>query len=176
MDDFLPKPLRSDALATALRRWIGEHDSLLDDPLMAAIPPIDLPPLPALVPAAPRPAAARSRPAIDRAAVERLNAVHADVVGELIDVFVAQAPEQLAAIRDAARSGQPGLLRLTAHTLKGDAAAWGAGDLVRCCAEIERHSDGSPADYDMLLSALERELARVTDALRGLGAPTKSVA
>jgi hypothetical protein len=48
---------------------------------------------------------------------------------------------------------------------------------MRCCAEIEQHSDDGPsANYDKLLAALERELTRVTEALRGLGAPAKHVA
>jgi HPt (histidine-containing phosphotransfer) domain-containing protein len=183
MDDFLPKPLRSDALATALRRWIGDNDPLmidplLNNPLLSAIPPMELPPLPAFArAAAPRSVASGAAPAIDLAAIERLSALQPGGIGELIEIFVAQAPEQLATLRDAARTGQVGLLRQTAHTLKGDAAAWGAGDLVRCCAAFERHG-GTEAvpEYDTLLSALERELDRVTTALRGLGAPAKNVA
>jgi HPt (histidine-containing phosphotransfer) domain-containing protein len=114
---------------------------------------------------------------VDLAAVERLSALQAGGVGELIEIFVAQAPEQLAILRDAARTGQTGLLRQTAHTLKGDAAAWGAGELVRCCAALERYSDAEAVtECDTLLADLERELDRVMTALRGLGAPAKNVA
>jgi signal transduction histidine kinase/CheY-like chemotaxis protein/HPt (histidine-containing phosphotransfer) domain-containing protein len=180
MDDFLPKPLRSDALATALRRWIGDNDPLLidpllSDPLMSVIPLADLPPL--ILPPALRPAALTPGPAIDFAVIQRLGTLQADGIGELVEIFVAQAPEQLATLRDAARTGQASIIRQTAHTLKGDAAAWGAGDLVRCCAAIERRTnEQAVADYDKLLAALERELDRVTTALRGLGAPAKNVA
>jgi signal transduction histidine kinase/CheY-like chemotaxis protein/HPt (histidine-containing phosphotransfer) domain-containing protein len=183
MDDFLPKPLRSDALATALRRWIGDNDPLmidplLSEPLLSVIPPMELPPLPPIArQSAPRPVASVSAPPIDIAAVERLSALQAGGVGELIEIFVAQAPELLAILHDAARAGQSGRLRQTAHILKGDAAAWGAGDLVRCCAALERYGDAEAApEYDTLLAALERELDRVTTALRGLGAPAKNVA
>jgi signal transduction histidine kinase/HPt (histidine-containing phosphotransfer) domain-containing protein/DNA-binding NarL/FixJ family response regulator len=182
MDDFLPKPLRSDGLAATLTHWVGGPGSVapIAIPALAeagadeaAAPTHDVTNLhgaPASHVEAPREAAALPTSAIDPAAIERLRALQEDIVGELVEVFLEQAPQQVEALRGAATTGAYDLLRRTAHTLKGDAAAWGAHDLQRRCAEIE---ELTPSDvthsFAEHLAALERELARVSAALRELG-------
>lgn len=104
--------------------------------------------------------------AVDPAAIERLRALQADIVGELIEVFLEQSPRQQQTLRAAAASGAHDLVRRTVHTLKGDAAAWGAYDLEQRCATIERLSpDDLTSSLDGLLTALEQELGRVSAAL-----------
>jgi signal transduction histidine kinase/DNA-binding NarL/FixJ family response regulator len=160
MDDFLPKPLRSDALAAALRRWVAAENGAA--PEMRGAP---MEPLPAPVPEP-----------IDRAAVDRLRALQPGVVGELVEIFLAHAPEQLAAIRAAASSGELVVLRRVAHTLKGDASAWGARPLEHACREIEERAlAGATGGYDRLIGAVEWELACVSEALRTIEAPVQSV-
>jgi HPt (histidine-containing phosphotransfer) domain-containing protein len=106
---------------------------------------------------------------IDPAAVERLRALQPGIVGELVDVFLEQAPLHVAALRTAATTGEHTLLRRAAHTLKGDAAAWGAHDLTQRCAEIEQLAPSEVAErFDRHLAALERELAQVQAALHEL--------
>jgi CheY-like chemotaxis protein/HPt (histidine-containing phosphotransfer) domain-containing protein len=179
MDDFLPKPLRGDALAAVLRRWVAEQG-----PVVGAARPAEAtvaaagPARPVAVPHTASPIAAPgvSSP-IDLAAIERLRAVQADVVGELIEIFVQQAPTQIETLRAAAASGQYALLRRTAHTMRGDAAAWGASDLERRCGEVEHLTDDEArAGCNAPLAALEQELGRVVGALRTLGAQAQSVA
>ena len=73
-------------------------------------------------------------------------------------------------MRTAARTGSFGLLRRAVHTLKGDAATLGASALEQRCAEIEEIvPDDLERTFDELLAAVERELGRVSVALRELG-------
>ena len=172
MDDFLPKPLRSDVLATVLKRWVGEAGQI--EPTVIAVPARQRPDEPTGSTnggtTSDSPLASLVASAIDSVAVERLRSLQADIVGELVDVFLEQAPQQIQAIRDTATRGDYDMLRRTVHTLKGDAAAWGAHDLVHQCAEIEELSPSDVAhNFDEHLAALQRELERVIVALRELG-------
>jgi CheY-like chemotaxis protein len=138
MDDFLPKPLRSNGLEDALRRWVGDPGpstlAVLAD--AAAVEPAGPSNGTAYArgasrshDGAPQPAVRLPTSAIDPAAVEQLRALNEDIVDELVEVFLAEAPQQLEALRAAAATGAYDVLRRTAHTLKGDAAAWGAHEL-----------------------------------------------
>jgi signal transduction histidine kinase/CheY-like chemotaxis protein/HPt (histidine-containing phosphotransfer) domain-containing protein len=168
MDDFLPKPLRGEVLATVLKRWIGEpsapeaHDDTkggIDN--RAAI---ESRTTATVVTAAPE------RCAVDPAAIERMRALQTDIVGELIEIFLEQSVLQIAVLRDAVTTGAYDLLRRTVHTLKGDGAAWGAHDLVQRCSEIERLTPNEVVtSFDVHLAALEHELDRVNAALREIG-------
>lgn len=62
------------------------------------------------------------------------------------------------------------MIRRAAHTLRGDAATWGAAALEQRCAEIEQIlPEDLASTFDERLAALERELERVSAALRELG-------
>ena len=99
-----------------------------------------------------------------------MRAVQPGIVAELVDVFLEEAPQQVEMMRDAARTGSFGLLRRAAHTLKGDAATWGASALEQRCAEIEQIlPEDLERTFDEQLAAVERELGRVSAALRELG-------
>jgi len=170
MDDFLSKPLRSDQLAALLKQWAGEPG------------PVEPSTVDALdgVPVTPRTApttrvryadaAMAPSSAIDPAAVQRMRALQPDIVAELVEVFLEQAPEQVETLRTAAQTGAFDLIRRAAHTLKGDAAAWGASALEQRCAEIEQIlPEDLATTFDEHLAALEWELDRVSAALRELG-------
>jgi HPt (histidine-containing phosphotransfer) domain-containing protein len=131
-------------------------------------PALPSPALPTPTPPTPAP--------IDRATVERLRVLQPGVVGELIGIFLAHAPAQLAAIRAAAASGEHAVLRRAAHTLRGDAAAWGARPLEHACREIEDLAlAGAAGGYDRPIGVVASELARVSEALRTIDAPVQSV-
>ena len=165
MDDFLAKPLRSDLLAALLKQWAGEPG------------PVEPSTVDALDGARTAPttrvryadAAMPPSSAIDPAAVQRMRALQPDIVAELVEIFLEQAPEQVETLRTAARTGAFDLIRRAAHTLKGDAAAWGASALEQRCAEIEQIlPEDLASTFDEHLAALERELDRVSAALREL--------
>jgi CheY-like chemotaxis protein len=109
MDDYLAKPIRSEELATALAAT----------PSAASIsPPVAV---------------------LDAAAMERLRAIAPDAaaLGGLVTSFLDNAVVLLAQLAEAAGAGDADGLRRHAHTLKSNAASFGATDLAERCAALE---------------------------------------
>jgi signal transduction histidine kinase/CheY-like chemotaxis protein len=126
MDDHLSKPIQPSQLEAALDRWFEPTSS---DP-------------PAAVDPEPAPSAAAIDESVLRAIV--------DVDGEslltnLIEVFEADAIEQLATIRTALDIGDLQTVRLAAHRLKGGSAAIGAASASEACARLEHAADANRA-------------------------------
>ena len=87
-------------------------------------------------------------------------------VAELIDEFIAEAPGQLRALREAAATCGVEEARRAAHTLKGNARTFGAEGLASLCLEAE--TAAAAADLESVrdrLDALEAEWDRVRVAL-----------
>jgi HPt (histidine-containing phosphotransfer) domain-containing protein len=61
----------------------------------------------------------------------------ADLLKELLDAFLVEAPEQLAAVRQALQAGDAPTLRRAAHTLKGSARYFGARPVVEAAYQVE---------------------------------------
>jgi HPt (histidine-containing phosphotransfer) domain-containing protein len=86
-------------------------------------------------------------------------------VRELIDAFLEDAPTQLAALRSALEQGDGEAARRAAHTLKSNAATFGATSLADVCRELE--AAGARGDLDgagglLEQAELEWERARAT--------------
>jgi HPt (histidine-containing phosphotransfer) domain-containing protein len=75
-----------------------------------------------------------------------------EFVAELIGDFLAALPTQLAALREACAEGDLEQLHRGAHTLKSNAATFGAEEFARACRELEQ-------------AARARELAEVQEAV-----------
>jgi signal transduction histidine kinase/CheY-like chemotaxis protein/HPt (histidine-containing phosphotransfer) domain-containing protein len=125
MDDYLSKPIRVEELAAALERVaLGKKASLAAPAAMAE-------PSGELEPATP----------LDAVAVERLRRlVPADqpqVLTQLVDTFLANAPELLAEMDAALAAGNAPRLTRAAHTLKSNAANFGATALEEQARAIE---------------------------------------
>lgn len=89
-----------------------------------------------------------------------------DFVGELIEVFLADAKPRVAAIRAAVARGDREALRSVAHSLKGSSANLGASGLAELCAGLERRAkSGSLEGADREASQLEAEFERVRRSL-----------
>jgi HPt (histidine-containing phosphotransfer) domain-containing protein len=91
-----------------------------------------------------------------------------DILGELVELFFADVPPRLAALREAAEVGDARSVEVIAHTLKGSCANMGAVRMGATCAELEevgRSEDlaGAPAK----ISLLEEEFGRVRVAFEG---------
>ncbi len=118
MDDYLTKPIRLHELIEALRRDEGSTE----------------------VPAA---------PAVDPDVLGRfiasLGARGAESAVSLIDTFLDHAAAQLASLRQAVQLHEAEDARREAHTLKSNAAAFGAAALEAMCRELE-----SAAEADAL--------------------------
>jgi HPt (histidine-containing phosphotransfer) domain-containing protein len=91
------------------------------------------------------------------------------VVGEMIDLFVADLPGRLGAIREAVGRADARALGLQAHALRGGAANFGAARLDELCGALEELGmRGVLAVAPAMLEALHAESARVRDALLAL--------
>jgi CheY-like chemotaxis protein/HPt (histidine-containing phosphotransfer) domain-containing protein len=146
MNDYVAKPIRVDELVAAIKRT----------PRRAVA-----------VPARPAPGPADG--AIDRRALERL----ADGVGgddqfvtDLIAQFAEDAPGLLAAARAGLDRADAEAVRRAAHTLKSNAATFGAGALAERSRELEDAAKrGALDDGPERIGAIQRELDVVIDVL-----------
>jgi len=157
MDDYITKPVRPDAIAAMLERWIDTSVLAGADPVAGGdAPPEDDGP-------------AELEPPLDEARIELLRDLddgEGAVLAEIIDEYLAQtadAGEQLAAVL---AEHDPHAVERTAHTLKGASANMGADRLAAVLAQVE--ACGRSGDLDaagVLMAQLDAELSRVRDAL-----------
>jgi HPt (histidine-containing phosphotransfer) domain-containing protein len=105
------------------------------------------------------------RRALDNAALDSLRESVGDdpeFLAELVDDFLADAPAQLASLRETATSGDAIGARRAAHTLKGNSRTFGAALLASRCQEVEAAAD--VGDLDAVVSRvdeIDQEWARV---------------
>ena len=103
--------------------------------------------------------------------VEAMRRVDGDqwLLGELADMFIRRAPDQMLLMREALAAGDGDRLARAAHSLKGSVGNFGAKaafdaalnlTTVACTGQLEEASGA--------LAALEKEVARLTAALRAL--------
>jgi HPt (histidine-containing phosphotransfer) domain-containing protein len=82
-----------------------------------------------------------------------------DLIVELINLFLKDAPVKLASIQEAAAEGDAGSLRRAAHSLKGSSACLGVGHVATLCEELEcAYRADSAGQAAALVDRLEREL------------------
>jgi CheY-like chemotaxis protein/HPt (histidine-containing phosphotransfer) domain-containing protein len=151
MNDYVAKPIRSEELAAALKR----------------VKPRSL-------------AAAANGPAggdvkLDSAALASLRELGGDdFLGEVIDAFLADAPELIATLRRSLDEESPEELRRAAHTLKSNGATLGAGDFTELCRSLEQLAKAGELDGAAeLVDRIEQEYRPFEEALASLrtGAP-----
>jgi HPt (histidine-containing phosphotransfer) domain-containing protein len=145
MNDYVAKPIRVDELVAAIKRT-------------------------------PRRESGQSAPAersvdgpIDASVLTRLaegTGGDAGFVSELIEQFVADSPGLIAAARDGLERGDAEDVRRAAHTLKSNAATFGAhglSELGRALEETAKHD--ALEDGPSRVEAMARELEIVREAL-----------
>jgi HPt (histidine-containing phosphotransfer) domain-containing protein len=100
---------------------------------------------------------------IDRTALERLRQTLGEgATRELISTFLSEAPKLLGSIRSAVEAGDLDSLRLAAHTLKSNAATFGAMSLSETARALERVADEpSTGGADDLAARAEHEYQQV---------------
>ena len=90
-------------------------------------------------------------------------------LAELIVTFLGEAPQLLADLRAGIGRGNADKARLAAHSLKSNAADFGAMALSNMCKELETLArSGSLDNTGNLLVQAEEEYARVKAALEAL--------
>jgi HPt (histidine-containing phosphotransfer) domain-containing protein len=140
MDDYVSKPIRVAELAEALRRaWSIRHEA------------IDAAPVESI---------------IDLDTYRELEAAAgAEFAAELVDTFLEEAPMMLADLRAAHAASDPGAFRRVAHSIKSNAATFGAVPLADLARELEL---GGLPTGTAPLGRLEAACAEATSTLRTL--------
>jgi DNA-binding response OmpR family regulator len=156
--DYLVKlPARADLVACIRRHATGNAED------------------PGRTTATPAPVAAASAGQSDETLDRRVIAEFREGAGDgvsafmvaLIDQFIEEAASQVELLRDAGQRLDVGVLKATAHSLKGSAMTMGAKKLAALCLQMEdhaaRHSSG--AVTSALMAQLDQEFVKVRTAL-----------
>lgn len=86
-----------------------------------------------------------------------------DLIVELIDLYLEDASAKLYDLREAAAKTDEGMLRRTAHCLKGSSGNLGARGVAAVCEELEQiDCNDLPRRAGELLLRLEREYEHVS--------------
>ena len=142
MDDYVSKPVKTEALDAALERWVHAAEPDEKPATMDAV--------------------SDGHPVLDYAVLENLRSLQEegdpDLLTELVEVFEEDAPPRLAAIREATERGDAPTVERAAHTLKGSSGNLGAtkmSETARLLEEAARAGDLSAAPT--LLDRLEAD-------------------
>jgi two-component system, sensor histidine kinase and response regulator len=148
MDDYLSKPLRSEALDGVLARWVPEAvaGAAADGGLNGAT----------------------GEDVLDRAIIGELRSHHGRAaLTELMQLFTTDSRALLAKIGDAVRGKDASTLAEAAHSLKGSAGTFGAVRVAELCAELETLDPAADPDgASSLVEELKRTLEQTQVALR----------
>ncbi len=92
-----------------------------------------------------------------------------ELLKEIADLFVEDAPQLLEAIRVAVEAGDGSALHRAAHSLKGSVANFGAEEAVKAAFQLEQMGKNNQLDGAVdVFSLLKREIEAVSDALARL--------
>jgi two-component system sensor histidine kinase/response regulator len=152
MDDYVPKPVKPQELEAVLGRWVSKADedkaSVFEGGVGSATREDS------------------GEDPLDRSVLAGLRELQVegepDLLKELIELYLADVPPQLVALRKAVEAGDAHSVERIAHTLKGSAANMGAVRMRALCTvlqEMGRSEELSAAPG--LMSRLEEELGRV---------------
>jgi HPt (histidine-containing phosphotransfer) domain-containing protein len=155
MDDYLTKPLLVAALARMLEKWV---------PAAQGGGPVPAPPVPVQGDTV---TAAQPGAVMDFARLQEFRDYDDDALTmtrEVIALFMADAPQRLAAMDSAIEAGDRVALAQAAHALKGSAGNVGATAIQQAASEFEAlAAQALPSDAAARLARL-RELWELTRA------------
>lgn len=108
-------------------------------------------------------------PVLDNSVLSELRTLGADVVAEIIDLFIADVPGRLFKLQHAIADHTSDAVLREAHGLKGSALGIGAARLARLCAAIEHDAREGHLDQAAVRSSgLAPEFADVQVALKDI--------
>ncbi|MBH25913.1 MAG: hypothetical protein CMH57_16015 [Myxococcales bacterium] len=154
MDAYLGKPLLEEELLQALRHWlkVAKPDLWAPDSMRRTSPNL-LTPVP------------ESLPTLDTSMLDRLRTLGASrnaFVDQIIDLFLKQVPERLAALRQSFADGDAAAIAHIAHSLKSSCGNLGARAMASLVLEIEEEArEVNLERVAPLLDALDEEMGRV---------------
>ncbi|MGK3993353.1 response regulator [Sorangium sp. So ce1024] len=170
--DAASTPLKQDEIDRVLRTFgaasrSGAYEAVHNDaaPSSVELPPPTLvtpSPPPTLVTPSPPPTR-RAQPPVPRGG---LRAVEPDVVTEVIELFLTEAPTRVASMREAAARGALGELERLAWALYESADKLAALSLKELCARLDREARaGTLESATEAVQAVAREVERVQSSL-----------
>jgi hypothetical protein len=106
---------------------------------------------------------------VDMSHLKRYTMGDPDLEREVLDLFIAESPRRVAALREAADDRE---WKMAAHTLKGSARAVGAWQVAELAQQIERLGFGGEAGIrSVAIERIADGLARVAQFVSGLPEP-----
>ena len=145
MDAYVAKPVKAEALAAIVGRWVKAHGS-------------------------PGPTPAASSPGnslLDGSTLAGLRELGAAEFENLVRLFLKDGAARVAALREAAGEGDAHAVAELAHTLKGSSGTFGATALADICANLEATaSSGDLATALRLIDTVGAGFDRASRALR----------
>ncbi|HEX8463953.1 MAG TPA: Hpt domain-containing protein [Abditibacterium sp.] len=138
MDDHLRKPIKQAELALALTHWASEVESAGEIP-------------------APEAEIAPKEPVLQRDQWNELQSeLDADLLEDLVRIFLAEAPQLIADLERAASAEDRVGLREIAHKMKGSCATMGVARLASLCRAIETAASDGDGDFTLISAHLAR--------------------
>ena len=166
MNDYVSKPVRVEALVKALENSKPDEENA--QPVEAAAIGSE---------AGQMGNASANHAELDQAALDMLLEViggEKELLIELIDSFLQEAPPLLNTMREALENEDSGGLRMTAHTLKSSGNDFGAVEFARLCQDLEDLArDGRLEQSATLVEQIEKEYGRVQNALLAVTGKTQ---
>ena len=109
-------------------------------------------------------------PAVDKATFNELKEMSgADFINELIDTFLEDAPKLVDELKSSLEANNADSFRRAAHSMKSNAATFGANELAMLAKELEMLGKGNKLhETGDRLQALEEAFASVRAELKGL--------
>lgn len=109
-------------------------------------------------------------PVIDQAVFDELKQMSGpEFLNELIDTFLDDAPGMVREMKTALDTANADSFRRAAHSLKSNAATFGAGRLAELAKELESLGrENRLAETGVKLGALEEAVKSACEALKGL--------
>ena len=140
MDDYITKPLKLEQLKAVIEQWAFQQS---EPEKIQAKDPIDLP------------------------ALLRTTAGDEEFMRELIELFLADAPQRMTQLQAAVESGAADDITSAAHNLKGSSGNLSAPGLQEVFAQLEKQgATGELTEVRELFQIAELELIRVSEFLQ----------
>jgi two-component system, sensor histidine kinase and response regulator len=158
MDDYVPKPVKAEKLEAVLERWISQQA-------------FSKPDTSATMADADTAALNEEATVLDESVLADLRELQEegepDILEELIELYLEDAPSQIAALGEAVEAGEAQTVERIAHTLKGSSGNMGATRMTAVCSELEDVGASSVLyKAPELLKQLEEEFGRVRATLK----------
>lgn len=103
---------------------------------------------------------------VDRTRLKEATLDDAEFMGELVEMYLTDAADQLASLEQAIAAADWTTARRTAHRLRGASSNVGAQELARLCSDLEQRSSSGGAVERSAGESLRGEFERVAIALQ----------